>query len=261
MIQPFEIGIVSRDPCSRRTTSQQRRHVDRTGSRRSIESDRNHAQADLRRRTTGNRPVEGRAGGRRGSRRRHFIRHPTPLRPKSTCSGTILIRQTAEYRAKIEALDRQREQKQAERDTIQATIGKLSAIVPIVQQRVDIRKTSSDQEYTSKFQYLEMHATAGRAAAGIDRPAKPAAGDQASIAALAEVQNQAVAEFHRTLFGQLAEAERKADGLRLRHGQERAENQCAISDGADRRHGSATCDPYRRRRRHACSGFARGCAR
>ncbi len=35
----------------------------------------------------------------------------------------------------------------------------------------------------------------------------------ASIAALTEARAQAVAEYHRTLFGQLAEAERKAEGL------------------------------------------------
>src|SRR5207245_6073356 len=84
--------------------------------------------------------------------------HPTPNASAAQVDmqRDYLMKQTAEYRAKIDGLDRQLEQKQAERDTIQATVGKLSAIVPIVQQRVDIRKVSSDQEYTSKFQYLEM---------------------------------------------------------------------------------------------------------
>jgi hemolysin D len=50
-----------------------------------------------------------------------------------------LIKQTAEYRAKVEGLDRQLEQKQAERDTIQATVGKLSAIVPIVRPGIHIQ--------------------------------------------------------------------------------------------------------------------------
>ena len=40
--------------------------------------------------------------------------------------------------------------------TVPPTIDKLSTIIPIVQERVDIRKASSDREYTSKFQYLEM---------------------------------------------------------------------------------------------------------
>src|SRR6202790_4158286 len=41
-----------------------------------------------------------------------------------------LIKQTTEYRAKIDALERQRDQKEAERDTIQATIDKLATILP-----------------------------------------------------------------------------------------------------------------------------------
>jgi hemolysin D len=124
-----------------------------------------------------------------------------------------LIKQTAEYRAKIEALDRQLDQKQAERDTIQATAGKLSAIVPIVQQRVDIRKVSSDQEYTSKFQYLEMVQLLVEQQQELLVQRSRLRETEASIAALTGSRTQAVAEFQRTLYGQLAEAERKADGL------------------------------------------------
>src|SRR5262249_31731624 len=67
-----------------------------------------------------------------------------------------LCQHRTEYRLKSDALHRQRDQKQAERDTIQATIDKLSAVAPIVKERVDIRKASSEKEYTSRFQYLEM---------------------------------------------------------------------------------------------------------
>jgi hemolysin D len=124
-----------------------------------------------------------------------------------------LIRQVAEYHAKIEALDRQRDQKQAEQDTIEATVAKLSAVVPIVQQRVDIRKASSDKEYTSKFQYLEMQQLLVEQQQELLVQQSHAREAAASIAALAEARAQAVAEYYRTLFGQLAEAERKADGL------------------------------------------------
>jgi hemolysin D len=126
---------------------------------------------------------------------------------------SYLIRQTAEYHAKIQALDRQREQKQAERDTIEATIAKLTAVVPIVQQRADIRKASSDKEYTSKFQYLEMEQLLVEQQHELLVQQSHAREAAASVAALAEAREQAVAEYHRTLFGQLAEAERKADGL------------------------------------------------
>jgi hemolysin D len=124
-----------------------------------------------------------------------------------------LIKQTAEHRAKIEVLDRQLEQKQAERDTIQATVGKLSAIVPIVQQRVDIRKVSSDQEYTSKFQYLEMVQLLVEQQQELMVQRSKLRETEASRGALTESRTQAIAEFQRTLYGQLAEAERKVDGL------------------------------------------------
>jgi hemolysin D len=124
-----------------------------------------------------------------------------------------LIKQAAEYHAKIDALDRQRDQKQAEQDTIQATIDKLSRIIPIVQERVDIRKSSSDREYTSKFQYLEMMQLLAEQEEELIVQKSRLREAKASVAALAEVRRQTVAEFERTLFGQLAEAERKADGL------------------------------------------------
>jgi hemolysin D len=126
---------------------------------------------------------------------------------------TYLTKQTAEYQAKIEALERQREQKQAERETVEATIAKLTAVLPIVQQRVDIRKASSDREYTSKFQYLEMQQLLVEEQQELLVQRSHAHEIVASIAALAEARAQAVAEYHRTLFGQLAEAERKSDGL------------------------------------------------
>jgi hemolysin D len=124
-----------------------------------------------------------------------------------------LTRQTAEFQAKIDALAQQRDQKQAERDTIEATMAKLAAVIPIVQQRVDIRKASSDREYTSKFQYLEMQQQLVEQQQELLVQRSHAREAAASVAALAEARTQAIAEYHRTLFGQLAEAERKADGL------------------------------------------------
>ena len=62
----------------------------------------------------------------------------------------FLIDQMVEQRAKIAALDRQRAQKEAERDTIAATIAKLEASIPVLQERVDIRKNLSDNRTGSK---------------------------------------------------------------------------------------------------------------
>ena len=70
----------------------------------------------------------------------------------------FLLRQTEEYRAKLAALDGQRAQKAAERDTVAAMIDKLEATEPIIQQRVDILKTLSDKGLGSKITYLEISA-------------------------------------------------------------------------------------------------------
>lgn len=140
--------------------------------------------------------------------------------PKAAAAAQVemhrdyLLKQMAEYRAKIEGLDRQMEQKGAERDTIQATLGKLTAVLPLVQQRVEIRKASAEQEYTSRFQYLEMVQQLVEYQQELTIQRSKLSETKASLAALERARAQAVAEFHRTQFGQLAEAERKADGLR-----------------------------------------------
>jgi hemolysin D len=68
----------------------------------------------------------------------------------------FLLDQTAEQRAKLAVLDRQSEQKAAERETIAATIGKLEASLPVFQERLDIRKLLYDHKTGSKANYLEL---------------------------------------------------------------------------------------------------------
>ena len=125
----------------------------------------------------------------------------------------FLTRQTEEYRAKVSSLDRQRAQKEAERDTIAATISKLEADEPIIRQRVEIRKNLADRELGSKLTYLEILQllTENQKDTAIQQSRLDEA--NAALAAVIETRAQAVAEFHRTLFGDLAEAERKAAGL------------------------------------------------
>ena len=125
----------------------------------------------------------------------------------------FLTRQTEEYRAKLSSLDRQRAQKEAERDTIAATISKLEADEPIIRQRVEIRKNLADRELGSKLTYLEILQllTENQKDTAIQQSRLDEA--NAALAAVIETRAQAVAEFHRTLFGDLAEAERKAAGL------------------------------------------------
>jgi hemolysin D len=125
----------------------------------------------------------------------------------------FLLRQIEEYRAKLASLDSQRAQKAAERDTIVATIDKLEADEPIIGQRVDIRKGLVDKELGSKITYLEtlQQLTENQKDTAIQKDRLAEA--NAAVAAITAVHAQAVAEFHRNLFSDLAEAERKAAGL------------------------------------------------
>jgi hemolysin D len=82
---------------------------------------------------------------------------PPPDAPPAlvTTARAVLTSQDAEFRAKLAALDHERAQHEAERDSLAATVEKLKAIIPVLQQRVDIRKYLADHQYGSKLTYLE----------------------------------------------------------------------------------------------------------
>jgi hemolysin D len=123
----------------------------------------------------------------------------------------FLMAQTTEQRSKLAALDGHRTQKEAELATISATIEKLNAVVPTIEERVNIRKSLS--EYGSRLQYFEVlqQLTEGQQERLVQKSRLKEV--QAAIAAIVETRAQTVGEFRRTLFGELAEAERKAAGL------------------------------------------------
>ena len=125
----------------------------------------------------------------------------------------FLVSQTSEFAAKLAALDRQRAQKEAERATIAATIAKLDATIPILQERVNIRKGLADKELVSKIIYLEtLHQLVDQQQ---DHKVQESRYQEAeaALAALIETRAQAEAEFRRTLSSDLVEAERKVAGL------------------------------------------------
>jgi hemolysin D len=123
----------------------------------------------------------------------------------------FLRAQVAEHRAKLAALDGQRAQKEAELGTISATVDKLEAIIPTIEERVNIRKTLS--EFSSKLQYFEVlqQLTESQQERLVQMSHLKEA--QAAVAAIIETRAQTRAEYRRTLFGELTEAERKAAGL------------------------------------------------
>src|SRR5438270_212415 len=78
-----------------------------------------------------------------------------PARALGAMQQQYLLSQTSEHQSKIAALDRQLAQKEAERATAQATIAKIQALIPLLQQQVEIRKTLFEHETGSRVVYLQ----------------------------------------------------------------------------------------------------------
>ena len=125
----------------------------------------------------------------------------------------LLVNQVTEHRAKIAALARQEAQKEAEQATITATIHKLETTIPVIQQRVDIRKTLVDKELGSKLTYFEVLQLLVEQQQELSVQKSHLREAEAAEAAIRETRRQAVAEYRRTLSDELAKAEQKANGL------------------------------------------------
>ncbi|MBZ9797252.1 HlyD family type I secretion periplasmic adaptor subunit [Mesorhizobium sp. ES1-4] len=125
----------------------------------------------------------------------------------------FLMTQTAEQEAKLAEIERQLAQKEAEGETITATIDKLQAVLPPLQERVTMDKNLFDKGLASKITYLtdlqdlisQQH----------DLPVLESRGREvnAAVSVLRETHSRAEAEYRRSLFDDLAKAEQKAAGL------------------------------------------------
>ena len=125
----------------------------------------------------------------------------------------FLIDQTAEHRAKLAALEDQKRQKESERASVAATIEKIEAVLPVVQERTDIRKVLFDHQTGSKVNYLEALQVLIENQKELEVQKSRLREADAALAAATQARAQAEGEFRRTLFSDLAEAERKAAGL------------------------------------------------
>jgi hemolysin D len=125
----------------------------------------------------------------------------------------LLLQQVDEQRAKLAALDRQKAQKQAELATVKANANKLEAVLPVLKQRVDIRETLYSHETGSKANYLEILQAYVESQHELEVQKSRLQEAEAAIAAITEARAQTAAEFRRTLFAELVEAQRKASGL------------------------------------------------
>jgi hemolysin D len=125
----------------------------------------------------------------------------------------FLASQMAEQASKLSELDRQLAQKKAESETIGATISKLDATIPLLEERVNVRKYLYDKAIGSKIIYLtEAQDLVGQQHDILVQQSRLREAE-AATATLAQVRSKAEAEFRRTLYDDLSKAEQRAAGL------------------------------------------------
>ncbi len=127
----------------------------------------------------------------------------------------LLLNQVTEHRAKIAALVRQQAQKEAEHATTAATLHKLETIIPVIQSRVDIRKTLVEKELGSKLSYFEVLQLLVEQQEEFSVQQSHLHETEAAIAAIRETRAQAAAEYRHAISDDLAKAGQKANGLAL----------------------------------------------
>jgi hemolysin D len=121
-----------------------------------------------------------------------------------------LVAALAENRAKLDGIDRQIESKMAERDSAKATIAKVTASLPIVEQRVAIYDKLRQNEFSSKVEALQARqqlVEAQHDGAVADHQLE---GAEADIAALREERTHDEADIRRQALDDLSKAEQQA---------------------------------------------------
>jgi hemolysin D len=143
----------------------------------------------------------------------NFKSPPDAPPPLVAVQRKFLYDQVAEQQAKLAVLDRQRDQKQAEHETIEATISKLEASLPVMEERLAIRKTLYDHTTGSRANYLELLQPYIEEQHELQVQKRHSEETTAAIAAIDEQRVQLQSEFRRQRYTELVEAERKAKGL------------------------------------------------
>ena len=119
----------------------------------------------------------------------------------------LLATQVAEHDARLAEIDRQLIQKNAERQTITATLAKLEAIISPLEERVGVRQYLYDKQVGSKLAYLtEYQELVGQKHDLLIQRSRLEEAD-AAIAGLTETRLKAAAEYRRTLLDDLVKAE------------------------------------------------------
>ena len=161
----------------------------------------------------------------------------------------FLVAQVSEHQAKIAALDGQRAQKEAELGTISATVDKLEAVIPTIEERVNIRKALS--EYSLSAAILRSAAAIDRKPAGTIGPEKPFEGSAGGGRRHHRDAGPDQGRVSPNTFRRVDRGRAKSRRPCGRSVESRAAHQTSAADRAGVGHGPAVGRTHRRRRRDA----------
>jgi hemolysin D len=121
----------------------------------------------------------------------------------------MMAAQAEEQEAKLAAIDRQLQQKQAELAGVRALIAKLDATMPLVSERADARRYLYQKEYGSKLTYLEVQQQLVEQQQDRIVQSHRLGEIEAAILTLERQRAQTQAEYRRTLTADLLRAEQQ----------------------------------------------------
>ncbi|MCW2275179.1 HlyD family type I secretion periplasmic adaptor subunit [Rhodoblastus acidophilus] len=125
----------------------------------------------------------------------------------------FLTSETSEQAAKRAELMRQEAQKAAERATVDAQIAKIEATIPVLQERVDVRKVLYDKALGSKLVYLTEYQDLVGMKHDAEVQRRRLREADTAIAALREARARNEAEYRHAVYADLAKAEQRAAGF------------------------------------------------
>jgi hemolysin D len=121
--------------------------------------------------------------------------------------------QISQYRSKLAALVSEEAQKRAELASQKVSIGKIEALLPLMQERTEMRKTLFDHQTGSKIAYLENQQELLSSQKDLEVQTSHLTEMEAAVVASHAKVEETRSDFHRGLLNDLSEASRKASGL------------------------------------------------
>jgi len=128
----------------------------------------------------------------------------------------LLFNEVTEQHARIAALSRQQAQTEAELEAIAATVRKLETLIPLIEERVDIRTRLMGNETGSHLTYYEILQLLFEQQEELSEQKSRLREAEATVAAIRQARAQAFASFNRRLSDDLARSEQKASDLAQR---------------------------------------------